>query len=170
MEGAHQFHVGMVVDDLDAAMVELSELFGYTWCPPLAVETPVRLPAGDIMVDLRFAYSATTPRVEVVRSAPGTPWVRSDSGLHHVGYWSDDLDADAARLVARGYAEEAAGVRPDGAPIWSYHRGPHGPRIELVSRLIQPDLEGYWASASSLSPEAEPGQPLPPLRKGRMNI
>ena len=147
MEGAHQFHVGMVVDDLDAAMAELSELFGYAWCPPMAVETPVRLPGGDITLDLCFAYSATTPRVEVVRSVPGTPWVPADSGLHHVGYWSDDLAGDAARLMAGGYTEEAAGVRADGAPIWSYHRSPQGPRIELVSREIKPGLEGYWASA-----------------------
>ena len=148
MNGADQFHVGIVVDDLDAALAELSELFGYRWCPQIAVETPVRLPAGDIVLDLRFAYSATTPRVEVIHSVPGTPWVEAaGSGIHHVGYWSDDLDADAARLVARGYAEEAAGVRADGGPIWSYHRCPHGPRVELVSREIQPGLEGYWASA-----------------------
>jgi len=122
-------------------------LFGYAWCPPMAVETPVRLPGGDITLDLRFAYSATTPRVEVVRSVPGTPWVPADSGLHHVGYWSDDLAGDAARLVAGGYTEEAAGVRADGTPIWSYHRSPQGPRIELVSREIEPGLERYWASA-----------------------
>ncbi|HEY6426716.1 MAG TPA: VOC family protein [Acidimicrobiales bacterium] len=146
MEGTAQFHVGIVVDDLDATLSELSELFGYEWCPQLAVETPVRLPGGDLMLDLRFAYSATLPRVEVVRSVPGTPWVPADSGLHHVGYWSDDVAADGARLVARGYVEEAAGMRPDGGPIWSYHRSPRGPRIELVSLEIQPGLEGYWAS------------------------
>jgi hypothetical protein len=147
VEGTAQFHVGIVVDDLDAALCELSELFGYEWCPQLAVETPVRLPGGDIMLDLRFAYSATLPRVEVVRSVPGTPWMPADSGLHHIGYWSDDLASDDERLVARGYVEEAVGVRPDGRPIWSYHRSPLGPRIELVSREIQPGLEGYWASA-----------------------
>jgi hypothetical protein len=32
--------MGIVVDDLDAALAELSELFGYTWCPQMAVETP----------------------------------------------------------------------------------------------------------------------------------
>jgi hypothetical protein len=147
MEGGAQFHVGIVVDDLDAALSELSELFAYEWCPQLAVETQVRLPEGHIMLDLRFAYSATLPRVELVRSVPGTPWVPADSGLHHVGYWSDDVAGDGARLVARGYAEEAAGVRPDGVAVWSYHRSARGPRIELVSRELQSGLEGYWASA-----------------------
>jgi hypothetical protein len=148
MKGDDQFHVGIVVDDLDAALAELSELFDYEWCPQMAVATPVRLPAGDIVLDLCFAYSATMPRVEVIRSVPGTPWVAAaGSGIHHVGYWSDDLAGDAARLVARGYEEEATGVRPDGAPVWSYHRSARGPRIELVSRDLQPGLTQYWASA-----------------------
>jgi catechol 2,3-dioxygenase-like lactoylglutathione lyase family enzyme len=142
------FHVGIVVDDLDAALAELSALFGYEWCPKFAVETPVRLPAGERMVDLCFVYSTMAPRLEVIRSVPGTPWTpAAGSGVHHIGYWSEDPAADAARLVARGHAEEAAGVRPDGAPIWSYHRSPRGPRIELVSRELEPVLAEYWASA-----------------------
>jgi hypothetical protein len=107
----------------------------------------VVLPAADIRLDLRFAYSATAPRVEVIQSVPGTPWVPArGSGLHHAGYWSDDPTADAARLVSSGYAEEARGVRPDGAPVWTYHRSPNGPRVELVSRELQPGLEQYWSS------------------------
>jgi hypothetical protein len=53
---------------------------------------------------------------------------------------------DAQALVARGYVEEARGIYPDGTPMWAYHRSPHGPRIELVSRGLQPGLEQYWAS------------------------
>ncbi len=30
--------------------------------------------------------------------------------------------------------------------MWAYHRSPHGPRIELVSRGLQPGLEQYWSS------------------------
>jgi hypothetical protein len=149
VRGADQFHVGIVVDDLDAALAELSELFGYEWCAPVAVQTPVVLPETDIMLDLRFAYSATAPRVEVIQSVPGTPWVPApSSGLHHAGYWSDDPAADAALLVSRGYAEEARGGHADGSPAWTYHRSPSGPRIELVSRELQPGLEQYWSSGS----------------------
>jgi hypothetical protein len=147
VRGADQFHVGLVVDDLEAALEELSDLFGYEWCPQIAVQTPVVLPAADILLNLRCAYSATLPRVEVIQSVPGTPWVPAPgSGIHHAGYWSDDPTADAARLVSRGYAEEARGVRPDGAPAWTYHLSPSGPRIELVSRELQPGLEQYWGS------------------------
>ena len=68
------------------------------------------------------------------------------SGIHHLGYWSDDVVADAALLVARGYATEATGVRPDGTPVWAYHRSARGPRIELVSRDLAAGLEQYWES------------------------
>jgi hypothetical protein len=148
MRGSDQFHIGVVVDDLDAALAELTELFGYEWCPPIAVQTPVMLPVGEMMLDLRFTYSATTPRVEVVQAVPGTPWVPAPgSGIHHAGYWSDDLAADSAQLEAHGYLTEAKGVRPDGTGAWAYHHSLGGPRIELVSRQLQPGLEQYWGPA-----------------------
>jgi hypothetical protein len=150
VRGEDQFHVGVVVDDLDAALEDLTVLFGYRWCPPMAVETPVVLPDGDLMLDLRFTYSATVPRVEMIQSVAGTLWVPAEgSGVHHVGYWSDDVEEDGERLAERGYAVEARSVRSDGAPVWAYHRSESGPRIELVSREIRSGLEGYWASAAS---------------------
>jgi hypothetical protein len=139
--------VGIVVDDLDAALIEMTDLFGYEWCSLISVETPVVLRLGESSLGLTFAYSKNTPRVEVIQSIPGTLWVPApESGLHHLGYWSDDVAADADRLTLQGYAREASGVRPDGEPVWAYHRRPGGPRIELVSRQLQAGLEQYWAS------------------------
>jgi Glyoxalase/Bleomycin resistance protein/Dioxygenase superfamily len=147
VRGTDQFHIGVVVDDLDGAMVELTEIFGYEWCAPLAVQTPVVLPDREMLLDLRFTYSAAAPRVELVQAVPDTLWVPAPgSGIHHAGYWSDDLSADSALLEARGYLTEAKGVRPDGTPAWAYHRSTSGPRIELVSRQLQPGMEQYWAS------------------------
>jgi Glyoxalase/Bleomycin resistance protein/Dioxygenase superfamily len=145
-----QFHVGIVVDDFEASLADLSALFGTTWCPEIALPTEVTLPTGNVVIDLGFVYSVATPRVEVIRTIPGTLWVPvAGSGIHHLGYWSDDVAADAARLEGRGYAAEAAGNRPDGTPVWAYHRHPSGPRIEIVSRSIQPSFEQYWASGTA---------------------
>jgi hypothetical protein len=147
VNAAGLFHVGIVVDDLDAALEELGSLFGYEWCPLFAIEIPVVLPEGETTVDLHFVYSKTAPRIEVIRAVPGTPWVPAlGSGLHHAGYWSDDIAADGVRLSEHGYSEEARGVRPDGAPIWAYYRSPRGLRIEIVSRELERGLEQYWAS------------------------
>jgi hypothetical protein len=92
--------------------------------------------------------------VEIVRRVPGTLWEPvAGGGVHHVGYWSDDVEADGRALVARGYAEEARGVHPDGTAVWTYHRSANGPRVELVSREILAGLEGYWASPAPSPPE-----------------
>jgi hypothetical protein len=147
VKGSDQFHVGIVVDDLEAALESLGTLFGYEWCAEFAIDMPVILPEGETTIAMRFRYSATVPRVEVIASVPGTVWVSAaGSGVHHLGYWSDDLDADAAALVGRGYREEARGVHPDGTPMWGYFGHPDGPRVELVSRDLKPGLEQYWAA------------------------
>ena len=108
MKAADQFHVGIVVDDLDAALADLSALFGHEWCPKLSVSTPVVLPDGEATLDLVFTYSRTEPRVEVIQSMPGTLWMPAEgSGIHHLGYWSDDVAADAA-------ASDSSGLRRRG--------------------------------------------------------
>ncbi|GAA3384963.1 VOC family protein [Cryptosporangium minutisporangium] len=147
MRAADQFHTGIVVDDLEGTLAQLTALFGYEWAPEIGGPTSVVLPTGPAEPELRFAYSRTVPRLEVIRSVPGHPiWQPSTSGIHHLGYWSDDVAADSAALVARGYALEVTGARPDGTPYWAYHRPAHGPRIELVSREVQSGLERLWSS------------------------
>jgi hypothetical protein len=54
--------------------------------PGVVVDEPVLLAGGEIMLPPRFAYSASIPRMELVQSVPGTPWVPlARSGAHHVG-------------------------------------------------------------------------------------
>ena len=148
MRAEDQFHIGIVVDDLESTLEQLTALFGYEWCDVIGGPIAVTGPAGDATVDLRFAYSRTSPRLEVIRTAPGSLWEPADSGIHHVGYWSDDVAADSAELVSQGWAVEAVGSRPDGTPYWSFHRSATGPRVELVSRSVQAGMEQYWASSS----------------------
>jgi hypothetical protein len=146
MRAADQFHIGVVVADLDAALAELTQLFGYEWCDEIRVDQPVRVPSGDMTVEFQFRYSRTTPRLEVIQQQPGTLWMpAAGSGIHHLGYWSDDVAADGAALERAGYAQEAAGRAPDGKPVWAYHRSATGPRIELVSRSLEPLMATMWS-------------------------
>jgi Glyoxalase/Bleomycin resistance protein/Dioxygenase superfamily len=153
VRASDQYHAGIVVEDFDAALADLAELFGYEFASPLALSTPVRLPEGETTtertIDLRFTYSVSVPRIELIESIPGTLWTPvAGSGIHHLGYWSDDLPSDSSLLQARGYALEASGARDDGTAIWAYHSGAVGPRIELVSRELLPFMEQWWSSAS----------------------
>lgn len=149
MRAEDQFHAGVVVDQLEPALADLADLFGYRWCEPMSVSTPVILPAGETIVDLTFVYSVTTPRLEVIQSVPGSLWTPvPGSGVHHLGYWSDDVAADSSVLVGQGLAAEATGMRPDGSPYWAYHAAPDRIRIEIISRQLQPALEQYWSTGS----------------------
>ena len=145
MRAADQYHVGLVVEDLDGTLEELGRLPGHEWGPEVDVEQPVRLPDGDATVRFRFRYSCTEPRIEVVEARPGTVWVPSGAGVHHLGFWSDDVDADGSALDAAGYAFEAAGIGEDGGSPWSFHRHPSGLRIELVSRAMEPLMSALWS-------------------------
>jgi hypothetical protein len=136
----------VVVDDLDAALTNFSELFGYRWSDAFEGRVWVWLPDGDREVQLRFVYSRTVPRIEVIEAIEGTVWVPdAGSGIHHLGYWSDDVEGDAARLEGSGYIMEAMGRVPNGAAPWSYHRAAGGFRVELVDRALQPMLERFWS-------------------------
>jgi hypothetical protein len=148
LDSADQYHVGIVADDPAATMAQLTRLLGYEWGDELGATITVGLPAGDVEVEIRTWYSKTTPRLEVVQSHPGTVWTRADSGLHHAGFWVDDVAATITALEASGYAFEAAGKLPDGTPYWAYLSGPAGPRLEIVSRQLQPMMERYFATGS----------------------
>lgn len=142
-----QYHVGLVSDDPAATMSELTGLLGYVWAEAIGGPVTVSLPGGDMTVEIRAWYSVTTPRLEVVQSIPGTVWSRADSGLHHFGYWVDDVAAAIGALEARGYAREAVGTMPNGQPYWAYlSSSAGGPRLEVVSRQLQPMMERYFTT------------------------
>lgn len=147
MKAQDQFHVGIVVDDLDAKLAELSDLFGYRWSDEIAVEQTVHVPgAGEVKLDFRFRYSKDQPLLEVIQSQPGTVWEPvAGSGLHHLGYWSDDVTGDGAALVAAGYELEVRAADLGGGPAWAYHRNPAGVRVELITRELEPLLSALWS-------------------------
>jgi len=139
------FHFGMVTDDPGAVRDEWSNLLGYNWGPEVGGPVSVALPSGDAVVTLQCSYSVTTPRIEVVTSVPGTMW-QATSGVHHLGYWSDDVDADVADLEREGYTVEATRAAPDGGLFFAFARSRTGLLVELVTRAAEPGLSGCWAA------------------------
>src|SRR5262249_14914636 len=114
------YHTGIVVDDFDATLERFGEGAGHRFCQPYARDHGVVTRAGEITVPMHLTYSMNVPRIEIVQSAPGTIWVPSNSGVHHLGYWSDDVATDLAVLEARGLAFEAKAPLPDGSLLWAY--------------------------------------------------
>ena len=149
LNAADLFHIGIVVEEFDATLADLSETFGYEWCDEMS--NPASVVYADdttAVVPSSFVYSKNPPpRLEIIRTIPGTLWVpATGSGVHHIGYWCDDVPAQTETLAEHGFDVEVKGVRPDGVPHWVYLRHRHGPRVELVTRDLQPILEKYFST------------------------
>ena len=155
MKPADLYHTGIVVDDLDETLSWFTGVAGYRWTDVVEVDQNVRTPEGEITIPMRMAYSGSAPRLEILQTVPGTLWVPADSGVHHLGYWSDDVESDLAALEATGMRCEVQGLNPDGSGtlLWAYCKGPAGPRVELVSRAMEPFIV-YWFATADAAPEA----------------
>ena len=75
---------------------------------------------------MKMVYSGAEPRLELLQTVPGTVWTPADSGVHHLGYWSDDVESDLATLESNGMTLEVKSYNPDGSGtlLWAYAKGP----------------------------------------------
>jgi hypothetical protein len=140
------YHTGLVVEDIDATMRWFTEVAGYEWCDQFAGEQVVQLPSGERKVQFRGVYSLSEPRLELVGTVPDTLWQPTNAGVHHLGYWSDDVDGDVATLAANGVQLEAWSLLPNGSSLWAYCRAASGTRVELVSRVLEPAMSAWWTA------------------------
>ncbi len=131
------FHLGYVVADLDESMETLGAAFDLRWAPSRAVTRLVHTESGVDEVVFRVAYSLREgPYLEIVEGQPGTLWSPDYLGIHHVGFWADDVRAESDRLAELGFAH-AAHTDSDAIPgAWrtSFNRNPAGGYVEFVSR------------------------------------
>ncbi len=131
MKGIH--HLGVAVEDLDAAISSYERLFdarldGRATQEEQGLEA-ASLHVGDGRVELLAALGPDTP--------VGRFLARRGPGMHHVAYEVEDLPAELARLAGEGaelidtqprpglFGMQVAFVHPDAA---------HGVLSELVAR------------------------------------
>ena len=146
MKAENLYHTGLIVDDVDAAKRWYAETAGYRWTATSRGDQIIQLADGEHRIQMTVAYSVSEPRLELVQAVPGTIWSPTGAGVHHLGYWSDDVDADLAALIAQGAVFEAKCAGPDGKALWAYCRHPVNGRIELVGTVMKPKLEQYFAT------------------------
>jgi hypothetical protein len=147
LRGEDQFHTGIVVDDVEGAQALLAGVADYEWPDPITVDQVVRMADGrERTVGIHMVYSRTAPRLELVRSVPGTPFTpAAGSGIHHLGYWADDVGATLGALVERGWSFEMGGVVSGEDLGWAYCTNPAGFRVELVDGSLRAPLEQWWS-------------------------
>ena len=130
------FHIGIVVDDIDVAMAGYGGALGLRWAKVCRAEYTYCTPDALVPTHHRYTYSVgQAPHIELIEGAEGSIWAPSTSaGLHHLGYWAEDLPATSAALAAAGSPLGATRGRPGDPPsVFAYHRAPGSPVwIELV--------------------------------------
>ncbi|HEX4776128.1 MAG TPA: VOC family protein [Acidimicrobiia bacterium] len=146
------FHTGVVVEDVERAIDDLSRALGLRFTA--VQEHPMRQwrPSGEQRLVLRYAYSlAPYPLVELIEAQPGTFYERvpgSAMQLHHVGLWVDDLATAAERIAREGFDLAAAGVDDDGnqpARV-TFHESAHGLRVELCDVAMRAGFDAWVTS------------------------
>ena len=91
-------HVGIAVDDLDAAIARWAALFGATLEHRARLDDQgvdaASLRVGGSRIELLAALGEETP--------VGRFLAKRGPGVHHVAFETDDIDAELARLKADG--------------------------------------------------------------------
>jgi hypothetical protein len=144
------YHVGVVVDDLDKALVDFARRYGLTWGPRHEAKRAVWSEGSVGEVTFRTCFSVQAPHLEVIEAIPGTIWRQpAGSPLHHLGYWTDDVAHCSEHLGAEGSVLAACGVAVDGVypTRFAYHRDPRGFYIEVVSASVRAEMEARWQPA-----------------------
>ena len=165
MKAEYLYHTGIVVDDLEATMDWLAKVAGYTWTDIVTVDQEAVTPDGDVTIPMKMVYSGADPRLELLQTVPGTVWTPADSGVHHIGYWSDDVESDLATLGIqrhgpRGEVLQPRRLRHTAVGLrqglhWTAHRT-RQPQHGTVHRLLVGDGDHHdgliLASAPLLGP------------------
>ena len=105
-------HVGLIVPKLEPAIEELTKVMRCEWRPTYEGGLSLHQPGvGYRDVRMRIACSIQQPFLEVIEAVPGTPWALSESGsnLHHIAFYTDDLDAACKTWQAVSVPSRSAG-------------------------------------------------------------
>jgi lactoylglutathione lyase len=145
------YHVGYVVEDLVAAMAQFTDTIGARWVDHF-VDVRYRDHEGaTVEVNLHTSFSLDGPtHIELIEAAPDTIWqLGNGPSLHHIGLWTDDIPAEAERLMRTGMPAVASGFGPDNTTdtgYFSYHANPLGAKVELVDIAKQQGMHDWMRS------------------------
>ncbi|MDT3442241.1 MULTISPECIES: VOC family protein [unclassified Pseudofrankia] len=157
------FEIGLIVPDIETSIEQFHKAFGYTFAVVVDGVLPTRDADGDTVPPMRIAVSReVSPQIELLEAVPGTHLVApAGTGLHHLGYYVDDLQAASDALAALGIPFARGGFHEDVFPAsWVYHEMADGTVIELVDRQSAPARAMLTVGQIPDSPMIEGATPL----------
>lgn len=140
-------YLGLIVPDLSAALAEFSDL-GHTWSTVTTPRATIRRGENVEVTSLQYVVTREAlPRIKLIEEIPGTYWEGGTSPMHHVSYWSDDLEGDTEILTNRGASIEADGLYSDGGLGYRFMILQSGLRVEIGRSENRQEFEA-WAEGN----------------------
>jgi catechol 2,3-dioxygenase-like lactoylglutathione lyase family enzyme len=148
-------HIGVLVDDLEAAIERHSQL-GLSFMEPRTVHVERLVENGvEKEIDLRIVFSHQgPPHWELLEAVGDGIYGRQHTGgLHHIAVLAADAEGRRNELIGQGFHEVAAQYRPDGSIIVTYldPADLYGVRIELLDAAVQ-DAILAWIGGADATP------------------
>jgi catechol 2,3-dioxygenase-like lactoylglutathione lyase family enzyme len=139
-------HIGILVEDLDAAITHWSEVLGYSFTPIARYRTSSYADHSDPephFHDARIAFSIEgAPYIELMEfTGEGTHSRHQGEGFHHFGFVEyPDVQARMDALASIGVPDDGKSLDADGNVIlWFTEKSAlNGIRLEYVSSDPQP--------------------------------
>jgi hypothetical protein len=131
------FQAGIIVEDFDAAMAELTAMLGVRWSGPIQRD--------DIWPGFRMAQTIDGPlHIELCCGPAGSPWDPAGGPrLDHLGFWTDDIEEDKKELEKVPSVElELGGLA--GIPFAYYRGTASGLKAEIVDASLKPVWRDRW--------------------------
>ena len=151
MKAENLYHTGIVVDDLEATMEWLTKVAGYTWTDVVSVDQEAVTPDGDVTIPMKMVYSGAEPRLELLQTVAGTVWTSRGLGRAPHRLLVRRRRIRSGRIGIERHDCRGEIVTTPTAPARSCGRTPRaptGPRIELVSRSMEPFIAYWWETAT----------------------
>jgi catechol 2,3-dioxygenase-like lactoylglutathione lyase family enzyme len=140
LTGRTPSQLGIVVDDLDAALEELGGTLGDGWAilRDGASLVPYRTADGVQEYPMRVVEGlAGPPYVELIQAIEGSTWApRGGSYLHHVAYEVEDLEATCSELERQGYELVLTQAGEARLQTFGLYRAPTGLLFEIVDAAV----------------------------------
>ena len=132
-------------------MAQYSADTGVSWHSVQGFDLDLLVDGEVVTSSVRFTYSVEGPlQIELASGPPGSFWdVDLHGGLNHLGYWTENLQADVAALQAGGCDFIYGGAGEDGQiGGFAFVMPPNGHRIELIDVAMRPAFDSWFGGGS----------------------
>lgn len=156
MTGRPYFHVGILVENLEAAIDRFSKVLGLTFNDPLMAEFECLEDPDPHEGFVRCTYSRQGPPFIELLEANGAGLfsLAQGQGVHHMGFWDPDVDVQCGFLSGHGVEREARVANPDGTTFSLFTRPEDlfGLRLEVLHDASREGTERWIATGSFEDP------------------